>query len=131
MAEQEVKSGMQVMFDETTGSKNLLLQDKIGSKIIMDSSKGDITIEAKNNLIINKGVNGAARNGDNIKSTSAEDEIFWNWLEGFIKAINTWTPVPNDGGAALKLALTPFLANAPSELSGKIIQGSNKVKIGD
>lgn len=133
MTEQEEKSGMHVVFDETTESKNLLLQDKIGSKMIMDSSEGDITIEAKNNVIINKGVNGAARKEDLVKSTSVEDQKFWVWLSGFINVFNAWVPVPNDGGSALKTALTTYLtANpVPSDLTGKIIEGSKSVKIGD
>lgn len=69
----KMKSGMQIVFDETTGSENLflqdkagstikmdsregneslLLQDKAGSMIKMDSAKGDIIIEAKNTVTI-------------------------------------------------------------------------------
>jgi phage protein D/phage baseplate assembly protein gpV len=129
----KMKSGMQIVFDETTGSENLLLQDKAGSMIKMDSAKGDIIIEAKNNVIINKGENGTARKEDKIKSTSTEDSNYWNWLQGLIGIFNAWKPVSQDGGAALQIALTAYLkANpVPSELTGKIIEGSSNVMIGD
>ncbi len=51
----KMKSGMQIVFDETPGLENLVLQDKIGSKIKMDSATGDIIIEAKGNVIIKSG----------------------------------------------------------------------------
>lgn len=68
-----LKSGMQIVFDETTGRENLLiedkagnsihldsttgreqltLEDKMGSVIKLDSVTGDIVIEAKRNVVI-------------------------------------------------------------------------------
>lgn len=49
----KTKSGMQIAFDDTPGLENLVIEDKIGSKIKMDSSTGDIIIEAKRNVEIN------------------------------------------------------------------------------
>jgi phage protein D/phage baseplate assembly protein gpV len=69
----KMKSGMQIVFDETPGSENLLLQDKAGSMIKMDSTTGseqlvlqdkagsmikmdsatgDVIIEAKGNVTV-------------------------------------------------------------------------------
>jgi phage protein D/phage baseplate assembly protein gpV len=130
----KMKSGMQIAFDETEGKESIVLQDKAGSIIKMDSAKGDIVIEAKNNVIINKGENGAARKDDKIKSTSTEDPNYWKWLSGLIKVFTeAWTPAPQDGGIALKTAMTTYLSTnpVPSELTGKIIEGSKSVKIGD
>jgi hypothetical protein len=36
------------------------------------------------------------------------------WLDAFVQAVNGWTPVANDGGAALKVALTTILGGSPS-----------------
>ena len=55
--------------------------------------------------------------------TSAnEDAVFWTWLAGFLGVFNNWTPIPQDGGAALKTALTAWLAAnpVPAELKGII-----------
>jgi hypothetical protein len=35
-------------------------------------------------------------------------------------AINGWTPVPNDGGAALKVALTSWLASSSAVSAVKV-----------
>jgi phage protein D len=82
---------------------------------------------------INNGNKGAARKDDKVKSTSAEDSRFWNWLSGLIDILKNWQAVPNDGGAALQVPLKAYLtANpVPTELTGKIIESSNRVKIGD
>jgi uncharacterized protein involved in type VI secretion and phage assembly len=51
----KMKSGMQIIFDETSGSESLVLMDKKGSTIKMDSTTGDIIIEAKRNVVIRSG----------------------------------------------------------------------------
>ena len=101
-----------------------VIKTKSGQTILFDDTEGSINI--------NDGENGAARKEDKIKSTSAEDPKFWSWLKGFINVFNEWTTTSPDG-TALKGALTTYLtANpVPSELTGKIIEGSNSVKIGD
>lgn len=37
-----------------------------------------------------------------------------NWLDAFNAAVSGWTPIPNDGGAALKLALGTLIGGVPS-----------------
>ncbi|MGC4072991.1 MAG: phage baseplate assembly protein V [Nibricoccus sp.] len=54
----KLKSGMQIVFDETPGTESLTIQDKMGSSIKMSSPTGDITIEAKGNVIIKSGAAG-------------------------------------------------------------------------
>ncbi|MFZ2498188.1 phage baseplate assembly protein V [Methanosarcina sp.] len=54
----KTKSGMQILFDETENRECLVLQDKAGSMIKMDSKTGDIIIEAKGNVIIKSGPSG-------------------------------------------------------------------------
>jgi hypothetical protein len=41
-------------------------------------------------------------------------------LAGLKSAINGWTPVPNDGGAALKVALTSWLASSSAVACAKV-----------
>lgn len=36
------------------------------------------------------------------------------WLDAFNTAVSGWTPVPNDGGAALKTALSTLIGGVPS-----------------
>jgi uncharacterized protein involved in type VI secretion and phage assembly len=52
------KTGMQLLFDETSGKERLTITDKAGSSIIMDSQTGDVIIEAKGNVIIKSGSGG-------------------------------------------------------------------------
>ena len=113
--------------------KNLGLNEKkviktrTGQTIVFDDTP------VVGGININDGSNGAARREDKIRSTSTEDQNFWQWLQEFIGVFQAWTPTPQDGGATLKTALNSFLNNnpVPSELTGKIIEGSNSVKIGD
>jgi|WetSurMetagenome_2_1015567.scaffolds.fasta_scaffold29379_5 hypothetical protein len=74
----------------------------------------------------------AARKDDAIKSTSSEDSTFWAWISNFINVFSSWTPVSEDGGAALKTLMTSFIsANpTPSSITGKITGSSSEVKIG-
>lgn len=105
-----------------------IIQSKSGQTIKFNDTPGAEGIN------LNKGSFGAARKEDKVKSTMAEDSTFWQWLQGFISVFqSSWNPVPNDGGAALKTALATYLSSnpVPSELSGKIIDGSQSVKIGD
>ena len=52
------KTGMQLLFDETSGKERLTITDKAGSSIIMDSKTGDVIIEAKGSVIIKSGSGG-------------------------------------------------------------------------
>lgn len=51
----KLKSGMQIVFDETPGFESLTIQDKMGSSIQMSSPSGDIVIQAKGNVTIKSG----------------------------------------------------------------------------
>jgi phage protein D len=67
----KTKSGMQIAFDDTPGLENLVIEDRIGSKIEMDSATGDIIIEAKRNVKINA-------NGDIIIKSGSAGKIDLN-----------------------------------------------------
>jgi phage protein D len=113
--------------------KNTGLNEK---KVIKTKSEQTISFDdtpGTGGININHGNQGAARKEDKIKTTVTEDPTFWNWLKGLMNVFNSWSPLANDGGAALKTALITYLAAnpTPSELTGKIIEGSTSVKIGD
>lgn len=57
---------------------------------------------------------------------------FFVWLSGLVSVITTvWVPVPADGGAALKVAMSSYISGhpVPTALIGKITGGSGKVSI--
>lgn len=74
----------------------------------------------------------AARKNDVTTSDSTIDSAYWTFWTGFIAVFQAWVPVPNDGGTALKTALTTFfgLTPTPTSQTGEIISGSNQVQIG-
>lgn len=55
-------------------------------------------------------------------SSTSEDDVFWDWLNGFVNVFSEWTPEPNDGGDALKTALIEYFQtkSVPTELKGII-----------
>ena len=69
---------------------------------------------------------GLVRVKDAIQSNFAIDPDFWNWLIGFVATFLGWTPIPGDGGAALKLALVGYIAASPvpSQLTSLPAAGS-------
>lgn len=143
----QTRSGMKIVFDDTAGSENLLIEDKdggnriklvpkpngeeltithpTGSTITLKAdgsitieAKGDLNVKATGKVSIKDGTESAARKGDKIKSTAIEDATFWKWLQGFIAVFTAWVPpVPPDGGLALKTALTTYLATNPAPSS--------------
>lgn len=74
----------------------------------------DLEIKYNGNVVINQGINGAARQTDATLSTPADDAIFWTWI----------------AGAATILAGLGLAALPPVSLTGKITGGSTSVKIG-
>jgi len=56
---------------------------------------------------------GIVRVKDAILSASGVDPAYWNWLLGFVGVLLSWTPVPGDGGAALKTAMTTYIGTNP------------------
>jgi uncharacterized protein involved in type VI secretion and phage assembly len=50
-----MKSGAEILFDETPFKQSITLTDAKGSMIKMDSLTGDIIIEAKGNVVIKSG----------------------------------------------------------------------------
>lgn len=82
---------------------------------IIKYKEGTLEIISKEILLGNNPSKGVARNGDSIKSTPADDSIFWAWLSA----------------AAVVLAGLGVVAPTPTSLTGKITSGSSNVKAGD
>ena len=100
------KSGMQILIDESPKKENLVIQDKAGSKITMDSATGNVIVEAKGNVTINNGSQGAARQNDPVEVT-----------------------IP--AGTFLTAAQGGVPNSAPVKVQGTITSASGTVKIGD
>lgn len=109
----KTKSGHTIMLDDTSGQENLVLEDKAGSNIKMDSSTGDIIIEAKGNVIINNGNKGVARQDDSVEVTIPAS-TFIVAVSGGSGAAAVGTPNPN-----------------PIKVQGKITSASSTVKSGN
>jgi len=75
----------------------------------------------------------SSRVDDTTTSSSSEDSAYWSFWSGFLAVFQAWVPVPNDGGAALKTALTTFFGGnpTPTKQDGKITSGSSQVEVGD
>jgi hypothetical protein len=73
-------------------------------------------------VIINNGTRKVARENDQIKSTMADDQIFWTWMKQLLATFNSHTHVAAGTPTAPPL---PQLATSPSNLTGKIIDGSD------
>lgn len=81
--------------------------DYRGNKITLKST--GIEIEAANGVTIEKVLLGETTKAELVKDGDAMTELQ--------SAISGWIPVPNDGGAALKTALTTFFTKAMADYS--------------
>jgi len=88
----------------------------------VDSTEGAVDINASKNITIdgqevnmNSGTNGVARLGDEVQSTSADDSVFWTWINA----------------SATVLAGLGVASPIPTSLSSKITSSSSTVKAGD
>lgn len=73
-----------------------------------------IALDNAGDIKINAGTSGAARNGDSVASTPADDPTFWTWL----------------AAAAVVLAGLGVVVPPPTSQDGKITSGSSTVEIG-
>lgn len=85
-----------------------------GAQVILLKASGDIVIVPKSGSDVKLGAAAATKHVALAEDVQARFDVLK-------AAINAWTPVPNDGGAALKLALTTWLA-------GSNAVGSDNVK---
>ena len=103
----------------TIKNDSIIIEDAVnGNKIEMKS--GEMQITGNTNIKMN-GATEAFVKGTTAKPEMDKDQNLMNVLQ---TSINAWVPVPNDGGAALKTALTAWLllpqANYANILSNTI-----------
>ena len=115
-----------------------------GGQIIFEDPKNKIHIkfDASTNAleIGNSDFEKAARDNDAVKSTIVEDVVFWTnfnlWrvteLAAATAYLATIAPPPAPEGIYVTARVAALTAmNIPTDLTGKIIEGSNQTKIGD
>lgn len=78
---------------------------------------------------VNGGSMGAARRNDAVRSTLTEDPVFWTWVPTLMNWLHSHT---HHVGSGLTTPPTlPCPATVPSECTGKIVESSDTVVIGD
>ena len=102
----------------------------MGGPTMLLSAPNGMTMQA-NLITMNAGTKGAARLDDSTLTNNTTDSTYWTWFSNFISAFNSWSPVPNDGGAALKSLLANYVTAPPTSITGKISSASGTTKIGD
>lgn len=98
-------SGHLLVMDDTNGSELLLLQSAIGSFLQMDKN-GTATLEASSILM-----------GKDATQYVALANLVSSALTTLKNAISSATPVPSDGGAALKAAILASLSSWPPNMA--------------
>ncbi len=76
---------------------------------------------------------GVVRIKDAVESNSTTDARFWTWIDGFVQTfLVAWVTVPQDGGAALKAALSAYITASPvpNKITSKPVEGSRNT-VGD
>jgi|GEM_PF-1904185 len=79
---------------------------------------------------LNGGTQGAARLGDKVRSTAAEDKEFWRWVDTLMSWLATHTHIAPEIGPTTP-PLVPYPGLVPSACVGKIIESSATVIVGD
>lgn len=119
-------------------SPRIVIHDHNDNKVTLDSA--GIRIEAPKQaaaivlgpqgitqdapeINLNAGVNGVARREDAVRSTIAEDSIFWS----FIRDLMLWLGTHTHGGSP---PVMPFPGVVPDKCVGKIIEASDTVLAG-
>jgi phage baseplate assembly protein gpV len=100
-------TGHLIHFDDE--NDQIVIEDASGNTVILDER--GITIEAQNNTITldSQGITLVDATGSQLEVTSLK-----TWLQGLTNVFSTtWIPVAQDGGAALKTALSSYLSTNP------------------
>jgi Type VI secretion system/phage-baseplate injector OB domain len=119
----------------TDNNQNVITMSKDG--ITIDAQgKGDtvklddagVSVEASK-IDLNQGSMGAARQNDKVESGMADDPSFWTWVQTLMTWVQTHTHVAPLGPTSPPVP--PFPGSVPSKCTGKIIESSGTVVIGD
>jgi hypothetical protein len=119
----------------TDNNQNVITMNKDGIKIdagghgdtiVLDS--GGIHADASK-IDLNQGQMGAARKNDKVESGMMDDPTFWTWVQTLMTWVQTHTHVAPMGPTSPPIP--PFPGTIPSKCTGKIIESSSSVVIGD
>lgn len=119
----------------TDNNQNVITMNKDGIKIdaggqgdtiLLDS--GGIHVDASK-IDLNKGTMGAARKNDKVESGMIDDPTFWTWVQTLMTWVQAHTHVAPMGPTSPPVP--PFPGSIPSKCTGKIIESSGSVVIGN
>jgi type VI secretion system (T6SS) baseplate-like injector VgrG len=119
----------------TDNNKNVITMNQDGIKIDAGNQGDTIVLDSggihedASKINLNQGTMGAARLNDKVKSTMMEDPTFWTWVQVLMTWVQTHTHVAPMGPTSPPIV--PFPASIPSSCTGKIIESSGSVVIGD
>lgn len=119
----------------TDNNENVITLSKDGIKIEALSQTGAIKLDSAGitadapKIDLNQGSQGAARKNDKVESGMADDPSFWTWVTTLMTWVQTHTHVAPLGPTSPPVP--PFPGSTPSKCTGKIIESSGSVTIGD
>lgn len=100
----------------------------LGDTIKLDSA--GISADASK-IDLNQGAKGAARKDDKVESGMMDDPAFWTWVQTLMTWLGTHIHNATAPGAPTSPPIVPFPGSVPSKCTGKIIESSGTVVIGD
>ena len=119
----------------TDNNKNVVTLSKDGIKIealgqsdTIKMDSGGISADASK-IDLNQGQMGAARKNDKVESGMADDPTYWTWVTTLMTWVQAHTHVAPMGPTSPPVP--PFPGSTPSKCTGKIIESSGTVVIGD
>ncbi len=119
----------------TDNHQNVITMNKDGIKIDAGSQGDTIVLDSggihedASAINLNQGTMGAARKNDKVESGMMDDPTFWTWVQVLMTWVQTHTHVAPMGPTSPPLP--PFPGTVPSKCTGKIIESSGSVVIGD
>lgn len=119
----------------TDDNDNTIVMSKDGITIKDKKHDDTITLDSSGisqkaqKIHLNGGINGAARRNDKVQSTIMEDENFWMWMMKLEAWLSSHTHTCAVGPSAPPVP--PFPGSFPTKCTGKIIESSGSVIIGD
>lgn len=119
----------------TDNNRNVITMNKDGIKIDAGSQGDTIVLDSggihedASKINLNQGTMGAARLNDKVESGMMDDPTFWIWVQVLMTWVQTHTHVAPLGPTSPPIV--PFPASIPSKCTGKIIESSGSVVIGD
>jgi hypothetical protein len=119
----------------TDNNQNVVTMNKDGIKIDAGGQGDTIVLDSSgikadaSKIDLNQGTMGAARKNDKVESGMMDDPSFWTWVQTLMTWVQTHTHVAPMGPTSPPIP--PFPGSVPSKCTGKIIESSGSVVIGD